>query len=82
MPERTEQDLWVPPSERMETLQSSIQLLFDQSITFINPPSIIGGIIFIDTTHIKQELCMNPTSISVKEASFSSTGHLLNKNSF
>ena len=35
--------------------QSSIQLQFHQSITLIKPTTIWGGIIFINTTHIKRK---------------------------
>ena len=52
---------------RQKPWQLSFQLLFYQSITLINPNTIWEVIIFISTTHIKQEfiLFMNPTSISV-----------------
>ena len=45
------------------------------NIIFINQSSIWGNTIFINTT-ITRILCMNPISISVKEASFLSTEHL------
>jgi len=45
--------LWV--SGNLREGQSSIQLLYQQNIIFINPTSISGGIISINATYIKQE---------------------------
>jgi len=67
--------------ERKTWLSSaSIHFLFQQSIIFINLSSISRNN-FDQYNALTRILCTNPISISVKEASFLSTEHLLRNNS-
>jgi len=63
------QDIWAMPfgHRHWKPWQLSFQLLFYQSVSLIQPNTILGIIIFISRTHIKPEfiLSLNPTSISV-----------------
>src|SRR6218665_2718594 len=81
---RSEQDVWEPPfgrtaiwahyalSER-KPWQRAVS-----NLTYISS----GGFILINTAHIKTRiLCINPSSIFAKQASFSSAEQPRNKNS-